>query len=689
VEQDLRLWALKQPPTYLVESLRDRLAELSQPGLADALANGRLSPLPPPADGPLNPEQRQAYAACWMPGLRLVWGPPGTGKTMVLRRAISDLLRAGKRVLLVSSTNVAVDNALTGVIEELRPPAGRLVRVGTPQLPEIAANADVSLPKLKEAYCSRVADQRAAVEQQLVELANAARQVEDLTARLERYDHAAYQRAAELLSAERRITSLAQQAQERAATADAARRAAMHAERALEAAHAALEEIREPRNHLEEAAELQRRLEQMEIAVGELQAEILQSDNTRRERQRAVREIKSLGPLPRLRRGAEQRRLQRELDAITDTLRDLAVRERAATSNLERQRTLLEPRIAEHRRWAEPVDDAEVERRQAALDAARRASGRAMEELALAEKALDGARGDLLAAESGPRPTSDQRQLVAEAGRERWPQQYVDLVALRRQVRDAAPRAARLEREHERLVAELDKLGRDAEKLIIGDARLIATTLAKFRLHQSVYEGPYDVVLVDEVSAATVPEVLLATARANKTAVLFGDFLQLGAVTDDAVEKLDNPYVKKWLMRDCFAVCGITRPSDAQSLASQGHGCVVLHYQYRFGDGLMGLANRLMYAGNLRNGRDVARRDDDDPEIVLLDTDGLGDLAMIRRTKRVAGWWPAWCARPTCSHRLAPTRRWSWTRSAKGSPRPSVAMSGWWPSTTNVRSSRP
>jgi hypothetical protein len=195
VEQDLRLWALKQPPTYLVESLRDRLAELSQPGLADALANGRLSPLPPPADGPLNPEQRQAYAACWMPGLRLVWGPPGTGKTMVLRRAISDLLRAGKRVLLVSSTNVAVDNALTGVIEELRPPAGRLVRVGTPQLPEIAANADVSLPKLKEAYCRRVADQRAAVEQQLVELANAARQVEDLTARLERYDHAAYQRA--------------------------------------------------------------------------------------------------------------------------------------------------------------------------------------------------------------------------------------------------------------------------------------------------------------------------------------------------------------------------------------------------------------------------------------------------------------------------------------------------------------
>jgi AAA domain len=140
VEHDLRLWALRQPPTYLVETLRHCLAGLADPGLADALAHGRLSPPPAPGDGPLNPEQRQAYAACRTPGLRLVWGPPGTGKTMVLRRVIADLIETGKRVLLVSSTNVAVDNALAGVIEELKPPPGLLVRVGTPHLEEIAYN---------------------------------------------------------------------------------------------------------------------------------------------------------------------------------------------------------------------------------------------------------------------------------------------------------------------------------------------------------------------------------------------------------------------------------------------------------------------------------------------------------------------------------------------------------------------
>ena len=72
---------------------------------------------------------------------------------MVLRRAIADLLTGGKRVLPVSSTNIAVDNALAGVIDELKPPAGLLVRVGTPQLQEIASNAAVSLPRLKAARC--------------------------------------------------------------------------------------------------------------------------------------------------------------------------------------------------------------------------------------------------------------------------------------------------------------------------------------------------------------------------------------------------------------------------------------------------------------------------------------------------------------------------------------------------------
>ena len=61
------------------------------------------------------PAQQEAYEACLGSGVRLVWGPPGTGKTRVLAEAIDALAAAGRRVLLASATNIAVDNALLGV----------------------------------------------------------------------------------------------------------------------------------------------------------------------------------------------------------------------------------------------------------------------------------------------------------------------------------------------------------------------------------------------------------------------------------------------------------------------------------------------------------------------------------------------------------------------------------------------
>jgi hypothetical protein len=75
-----------------------------------------------------------------------------------------------------------------------------------------------------------------------------------------------------LLTAERRISSIAEQTQERAKAADAARRAAISAEQVLVAATSALNEIEVARQHLEEAARLERQVERMEIADGELHA---------------------------------------------------------------------------------------------------------------------------------------------------------------------------------------------------------------------------------------------------------------------------------------------------------------------------------------------------------------------------------------------------------------------------------
>lgn len=59
--------------------------------------------------------------------LLLIIGPPGTGKTEVIKKAAYEMMRRGERVLITSHTNRAVDNAIEGMPVELT------LRVGRPE----------------------------------------------------------------------------------------------------------------------------------------------------------------------------------------------------------------------------------------------------------------------------------------------------------------------------------------------------------------------------------------------------------------------------------------------------------------------------------------------------------------------------------------------------------------------------
>ena len=184
------LWQLRQEPAFLITNLCDKFRELKDAGLANLLARGEIGGILGAVDPPPGWKigQQEAYRACLGTGVWLVWGPPGTGKTRVIRGAVSDLLTEGKRVLLVSGTNIAVDNALAGVLRERRHQPGDIVRVGPPQLPEIINNPEISLPLIVQARLAEVEEQRRAAAEDLLDMNRRQERLRGLEARLEGFD---------------------------------------------------------------------------------------------------------------------------------------------------------------------------------------------------------------------------------------------------------------------------------------------------------------------------------------------------------------------------------------------------------------------------------------------------------------------------------------------------------------------
>lgn len=85
---------------------------------------------------PPNPSQHKAIESSINDFISIIWGPPGTGKTATIARAIESHLNIGRKVLLLSHSNNAVDQALTKVAEQMKKNyynEGQLVRLGTPK----------------------------------------------------------------------------------------------------------------------------------------------------------------------------------------------------------------------------------------------------------------------------------------------------------------------------------------------------------------------------------------------------------------------------------------------------------------------------------------------------------------------------------------------------------------------------
>lgn len=582
---------------------------------------------PPPG---LLSAQQDTYQACLGKGLWLVWGPPGTGKTRVLQAAISDLMATGKRVLLVSATNIAVDNALLGVIRERRHQQGDVVRVGSPQMSEIINDPEVNVRLMVQNRLAEVEQRRYAAASDLLEMNRRRDRLQGLDDRLSGFDPDEYQQASALLASPGKSAAETSRGLDRCqAQADSGLRAIEEARAALRVVAETAAEADPVRPRWAEIQAMEAELSDAEIAAQRANARALAAQEACASTQDEIAALHQPNGKVRWRdRGAvkdARNRLAGQLPGY-ELLAQAAADARLTASAF---RENIETAIADVQAASGLTREEIVWRDAAADDAGTRVSDLEQAQLSTLRELeeLRQAHAEALEAE----------ETVADCLRRGWPETHVEASALREEVTRDDDRRPAVEERHAELQKQYEKLARDAQGEIIRAARLVATTLAKFRTVKAVLDGPYDVVLIDEVGAAALPEVLLAVAKAAECAVLLGDFMQLGPVIDKKLENSDRPDIQRWILTDPFRHCGISTAAEAQNHP----GCLVLDTQHRFGPQVMRLANRLAYDDLLKAGDSIRAHDESDPEIVLIDTDGLNDLASVRKTSAMAGWWPA------------------------------------------------
>ena len=116
-----------------IRSQRDAIERLEQgravnPGVADWVFDSQRARVPESAaaveasDTRLNNGQQQAVTkALAAPDVFFLQGPPGTGKTTVIAELCRQMVKQGKRTLIASQANLAVDNALGCLYPKDRP----------------------------------------------------------------------------------------------------------------------------------------------------------------------------------------------------------------------------------------------------------------------------------------------------------------------------------------------------------------------------------------------------------------------------------------------------------------------------------------------------------------------------------------------------------------------------------------
>ena len=531
-----------------------------------------------------NPEQNDAIASSLGRDTTFIWGPPGTGKTTTIGAIAAELFKRHRSVLLVSHTNTAVDGALLRIAERLGDETkdGSVLRVG--------------VPKDNKGFEAKP---------ELLLATNVEKRSAELTARGSTLEHERIEKTGESLNVQRLI-AIYEWATEAASDLD---RASINLDsvQSLEAgareSRAAFENLRKDESRWRGIANEAVLVKQLALDVNGMRALLATNTQTAADiNQKVVTAEKHLTEAERLyTRSAAANGLTRlwkglpkpeQQQAIVNSRRSDLVSIWRERSRVIEESKRLQIRLADALRRIEAFRTThrfspdEVLAWCFAFDQQLRKS---KDETELSERAAREARGTLDFSLRGcVRPfkgiSNEQAFRTAPVGRffiflapatkRRGVPMDCDggagnmLAVLRngydkartevsnrsldelRQTRDNVNERLR------QIAGEIDTINdqlKRVEQIIISEARVIATTLTRAYLRDTIQSRRFDTVILNEASMAPIPALWVAASLADRNVIAVGDFKQLPPIVQSKHE-----VALKWLGQDVFDIAGMT-----------------------------------------------------------------------------------------------------------------------------------
>ena len=621
--------------TGLLKALKEKIEAVNKGeitlnrSLADAVVQSGALPKRPARpiradDGSeLDDRQRKAYQNALREALTFIWGPPGCGKTMTLSAIVRSAFNSGKRTLICSNTNKAVDQVLYKICETLthEHPAmeeGKVVRLGR-----------IADDKLASEYSKYVVIDEI-VERRSAKLAKKKEQLEEKITRVD----------AETQKSKQQRDELAPQIRETEVEI-AALGKTVQRKKQLEKEIAALEKAARRKRQLEkkiaalgEYDTMERRSAELAEKKQQLEKKIAQLDAKTQTAQQCLAQFKALDKA--------ERRIKTEMQNINQTFRKGEALKKELSHNIQRdalESLRIKMRIREFKEQSataiQRFDQAEQMRddlqstvagkdktnAQAIIDKSKQqrdelftqireteAEIAALEKITLIKRQLEEENAAL------EKTVGKKRQLEKEnaaLGEYDIMEQHAENAALG-EYDIMEQHAAELKKKKQQLEEEIvwidtktqkSKQQRDelftqireteaeiaafleTKSTMLRDARIVGATCTKAYLTKGI--GQLDLVIVDEASMVLRPAVWFSAGLASERVVISGDFRQIPPIVPTQQETIFQE-----LGLDPFTATDRTKP-DAPGLA-------MLTTQYRMHPEICGLISEPMYEGKLR-----------------------------------------------------------------------------------------